>query len=112
MANPNPYLPQRFKPGQSGNPKGRPSKGYSISDMMKEMIGNNPEAKKKLGEVIMSKALEGDMVAIKTLWQYMDGMPKQTIDANIEQKEFNDEQVKRIAERITRGTKISGDTSS
>lgn len=78
--NPNPYLPQQFKPGQSGNPKGRPPKGYSISDMMKEMIGNDPKVKRKLGKVIMEKALSGDMVAIKTLWNYMDGLPQQKTD--------------------------------
>lgn len=74
----------RFKPGQSGNPNGRPPKGYSITEMMKEMLNSKPEVKKRLGEVIAAKALEGDISAIKTLWQYMDGMPKQSVDLNAE----------------------------
>jgi hypothetical protein len=78
--NPNRTNGPRWKPGQSGNPKGRPPKGYSISDMMKEMLGNNPTVKQKLGEKIMSLALAGDVAAIKTLWAYMDGTPIQHSD--------------------------------
>lgn len=72
-----------FKPGESGNPNGRPPKGYSITEMMKEMLANEPKVKETLGKVIITKALEGDTTAIKTVWQYMDGMPKQTIDATV-----------------------------
>lgn len=70
----------QFKPGQSGNPNGRPPKGYSITEMMKEMLNNKPEVKQAIGAVIAAKAMEGDATAIKTLWQYMDGMPKQGIE--------------------------------
>lgn len=68
-----------FKPGESGNPNGRPPKGYSITEMMKEMLSSKPEVKETLGKVIITKALEGDITAIKTVWQYMDGMPKQNV---------------------------------
>lgn len=69
-----------FKPGESGNPNGRPPKGYSITEMMKEMLANEPKVKETLGKVIITKALEGDITAIKTVWQYMDGMPKQSVE--------------------------------
>lgn len=75
MANPANY----FKPGESGNPNGRPPKGYSITEMMKEMLSSKPEVKETLGKVIITKALEGDITAIKTVWQYMDGMPQQNL---------------------------------
>ena len=68
-----------FKPGQSGNPDGRPPKGYSITEMMKEMLNNKPEVKESIGAQIAAKAMEGDQTAIKTLWQYMDGMPQQNL---------------------------------
>lgn len=68
-----------FKPGNNANPKGRPPKGYSITEMMKEMLSSDPKVKEKLGKVIIAKALEGDTTAIKTVWQYMDGMPKQNV---------------------------------
>jgi len=74
--------PASFKPGQSGNPNGRPPKGYSITEMMKEMLNNTPGLKESLGKVIAQKALEGDTTAIKTLWQYMDGMPTQAVNAD------------------------------
>lgn len=69
-----------FKPGQSGNPNGRPPKGYSITEMMKEMLNGDLELKKKIGSVIAEKALQGDITAIKTLWNYMDGMPPQEME--------------------------------
>lgn len=75
-----PKVSTSYKPGESGNPNGRPPKGYSITEMMKEMLSSKPEVKETLGKVIITKALEGDITAIKTVWQYMDGMPKQAID--------------------------------
>ena len=70
----------KFKPGKSGNPKGAPGKGYSITEMFREMFANNPERKVALGEAIYEKARQGDPTAIKLVWSYMDGMPKQAID--------------------------------
>ena len=86
MGNPNPV--HKFKPGVSGNPKGRPKKGYSITEMMQKLIASKVEDKKTgemisvrkaLGNAILKKALAGDIAAIKTVWQYMDGMPPQDI---------------------------------
>jgi len=70
----------QFKPGQSGNPAGRPKKGYSITEWFKEMLASNPEVKDAIGKSIMKKALEGDVTAQRLVWSYMDGMPKQAID--------------------------------
>jgi len=70
----------QFKPGESGNPDGRPPKGYSITEMMKEMLNSTPGLKESLGKVIAKKALEGDITAVKMLWNYMDGLPKQNLD--------------------------------
>lgn len=78
MSNPNP--PNQFKPGESGNPDGRPPKGYSITEMMKEMLNSDPNLKASLGKVIAKKALEGDMAAISKVWAYMDGLPTQPIE--------------------------------
>lgn len=72
--------PGTFKPGQSGNPNGRPPKGYSITEMMREMLASKPEIKDAIGKVIAQKAMEGDRDAIRLLWQYMDGMPSQSVD--------------------------------
>lgn len=82
MANPNPSPENRFKPGKSGNPNGRPPKGYSITEMMREMLASKPEIKEAIGKAIAKKALQGDLAAAKMLWQYMDGMPQQKVDMN------------------------------
>ena len=98
MSNPNPSPETRFKPGESGNPNGRPSKGYSITEMMREMLNNDPEVKQRIGEVIAAKALEGDTNAIKMLWQYMDGMPKQKIEASVVDPE---DELKKFKEAVS-----------
>lgn len=69
-----------WKPGESGNPNGRPPKGYSITEWFKNMLNSNPEVKDAIGKSIMKKALEGDTAAQKMVWQYMDGMPQQRTD--------------------------------
>lgn len=72
--------PSWFKPGQSGNPNGRPLKGHSITDAFKKMLGEKPEAKEAIVNKILLAALGGDMTAAKLIWQYMDGMPAQSVD--------------------------------
>ena len=76
----------KWKEGESGNPNGRPKKGYSITEMMKEMLNEQPEIKKGIGQRIAKKALEGDPAAIKMLWQYMDGMPLQKNETDVTSK--------------------------
>lgn len=66
-----------WKPGQSGNPNGRPPKGHSITETIKEMMGEKPEIRRALGTKLIELALKGDMAAIKLLMGYMDGMPVQ-----------------------------------
>ena len=72
-----------IKPGQVLNPKGRPKKGYSITDWFKQMLDSKPEVKDALGKSIIKKALEGDSAAQRLVWNYMDGMPKQKADITI-----------------------------
>lgn len=96
MGNPNP--PNQWKPGQSGNPKGRPPKGYSITEMVRTLIetpykdpktGQVVDLREAIGLKIIDKAMQGDTAAQKMIWQYMDGMPKQRVqvDTNVAVKE-------------------------
>ena len=75
-----------YKKGQSGNLKGRPPKGHSITEWFKAMLNSNPEIKDKLGSAILDKALKGDPSAQKLVWQYMDGLPKQDIGMDVKGK--------------------------
>jgi hypothetical protein len=73
----------QFKPGNNANPNGRPLKGYSITEWFKGMLSSNPEIKDKLGKAILDKAQAGDPTAMKLVWNYMDGMPKQESEVTI-----------------------------
>ena len=73
-----------WKKGQSGNLNGAPKKGYSITAMLKEMLDSDQDIKYKLGKVILEKALEGDIAAIKMLWSYIDGLPRQGLEVSTE----------------------------
>lgn len=78
--------PWLYKKGQSGNPAGKPKGTVSITTAIKrELEKISPEQKKTWLQLtvkrILDKAVsEGDVQMIKTLWNYVDGMPKQDID--------------------------------
>ena len=61
--------------GKSGNPKGRPRKGYSITETFRDMFCSDPELKAKLARNILDKAIAGDISACKLIWSYVDGLP-------------------------------------
>ena len=83
--------PWLWKEGQSGNPKGRPPKGWSLTETIKSMIEAEPALKKQLGAKIIDMAKQGDIAAIKLLWNYVDGMPKGTVqETNTQVNVFNE----------------------
>lgn len=71
-----------FKPGKSGNPKGRPPSGSAWSDILRE-IGEEVEKKsgqtykELVGKRLWVECVNGNISAIKELFNRMDGMPKQ-----------------------------------
>ena len=75
----------KFKPGQSGNPKGRPPGTISLTTMIKQELEKCPEGDKKtyadlIVKRILTKAIrDGDPQMIKTVWAYIDGLPKADI---------------------------------
>lgn len=75
----------KWKPGESGNPLGRPKKGHSITETIRAMMDERPEIKKALAAKVLQMASEGDITAMKTIWNYIDGMPtqKQEISAEV-----------------------------
>lgn len=95
MAN---YLPTKtsWKPGQSGNPNGRPPKEFSITETIRDMMNEKPEIKKALGTKAIEMALSGDITALRLVWAYMDGMPTQPIENKIITPELDAETVNQI----------------
>ena len=86
----------QFQPGVSGNPAGRPKKEYCLTDILKEQ-GNIEDVTTELGEIINRKqavarklwalAMGGDVIALKYLYDRIDGKPLQTIEANVTRPE-------------------------
>jgi len=61
--------------GQSGNKAGRPPKGYSITEAVREAMNSKPDMKSQLVNSIINRAIKGDMTACRLVWEYMDGKP-------------------------------------
>jgi hypothetical protein len=69
--------PKAWKPGQSGNPNGRPKKGNAITDIIRE-LGDQKDRRRKILEKAYIMAEEGDKWAIKFIAEYDQGKPIQT----------------------------------
>lgn len=90
MANPNAKPPpeHQFKPGQSGNPKGRPVGARGLSTILREMLEeeidvniDGTKQRKQFGDVIIRKLLkkanDGDIRAITEIFDRVEGKAKQ-----------------------------------
>ena len=84
---------KKFKPGQSGNPKGRPKGAKNRSTVIKRWLeaidkGKNPmtgeveemSVEDKMTLALIGKALKGDTQAYKALMDIAYGQPKQEIE--------------------------------
>lgn len=80
-----------FQKGVSGNPGGRPKKDWTWGQILEEVAEEiEPKTGKKYKELVSRRvwisAVNGNMIAIKELWNRMDGLPKQFTDLNIDGK--------------------------
>jgi uncharacterized protein DUF5681 len=76
----------QFKPGESGNPGGRP-KSHGLLDMLRAVCDEVREGrtvKEALVETLITEALQGHnrLGAIQTVFDRLEGRPKQAIDFN------------------------------
>lgn len=71
----------QFKPGQSGNPGGRP-RTHGLLDVLRSAVDET--VAKALVEVLIAEALKGrnPLPAIQTIFDRLEGRPKQAIDFN------------------------------
>ena len=116
MANDDNIIPFQFKPGQSGNPNGRPRKfvtpmkdlGYKVSeinDTLKALLACTIKELKEIGEHDDATVLErmvaksifeamktGNLRSLETILSRVFGHPKQSFEQTItEQPLFPDE---------------------
>jgi len=82
-----------FSKGRSGNPKGRPKKGQTMTDILnwaldqKRKIKDSETGKEKalllrqiLAEKLINKAVDdGDVAALKYIFDRLDGRPMESI---------------------------------
>jgi len=85
--------PQLFKKGQSGNPKGRPKRDWTVAGLIEEAMEAEDETgipyKKAVYDKLVLLAKKGDVMAIKEINNRLDGMPKQSVEiGNKDNKPF------------------------
>jgi hypothetical protein len=75
----------KFKPGQSGNPNGRPKKLPKLDELLADVLGEDKdgiEAAKAILMALRAKATKGDVRAAEVLLDRAYGKSKQTVDLN------------------------------
>jgi hypothetical protein len=95
----------RWKPGESGNPKGR-AKGTTIAGMIRIALDeNNHERAKKLAVALINLAMKGNGAAINQIFNRIDGPVVHQVDYHIkEQSAHTDgERVNRVLHLLTGG---------
>jgi hypothetical protein len=68
-----------WKPGESGNPKGRPPKEEAVTDILRNTVD-----KQALVNKLIELALNGDKTALTYCIDRLDGKPRETVHQMIE----------------------------
>jgi hypothetical protein len=86
----------RFKKGESGNSAGRP-KLTRLTDSLRQQIACiNPDTPEEtiaeqIAKTLIKLALSGDVQAIKEIGNRTEGLPKQSLDLDIQASNWRDE---------------------
>ena len=78
--------PHLFQKGVSGNPSGRPKGSKNLTTKVREALSKIADGKdytyeEALIKSILKKAiLDQDQQMIKLMWNYLDGLPSQSMD--------------------------------
>jgi predicted transcriptional regulator len=102
---------RRFRPGQSGNPKGRP-KSITLSEAYRRELAkvdpDDPEGRTRaevLAEQMYAKAKTGDVQALREMADRTEGKPRQTLSLSLERRE----QLEAAVEGIMRDAEAAGE---
>lgn len=107
-------LGRRFRPGLSGNPKGRP-KSITLSEAYRKKLAQvdleDPDGRtfaEVLAEQMVIKARSGDVSALREMADRTEGKPRQTIALSVERRE----QLEQAVEGIMRDAAAAGEPCS
>lgn len=71
-----------WRPGQSGNPKGRPKSGKRLTDVLRRVLAEPAKEGKtkadELADVLVGLAQKGDLDALKYIYDRLDGKPTES----------------------------------
>lgn len=69
-----------WKPGQSGNPRGRPKKRL-IDEALEDLLANNDaEAARDVAAALLKRARNGDLRAIQLIAERTQGKPMRAVE--------------------------------
>ena len=95
-----------FKPGQSGNPAGRPPGSISLVSALKKHLKENPDEVKQIVLATIRDAKEGDAQARKLVWDRIDGPVAQQINVS----QLTDDQLLAVLAAAGTGESEEGST--
>jgi hypothetical protein len=80
---------KKFPPGTSGNPSGRPRLTKLTEALRQQLAEISPDADEQtiaeqIAETLIKLALSGDVAAIKEIGNRTEGLPKQSIDLDLQ----------------------------
>lgn len=79
-----------FRPGQSGNPAGRPKQVGTklIREMAAELAeGSNETRLRRIVDALLTKAEAGDLEAVKIVFDRLEGRPRQSVSLDLGERE-------------------------
>jgi len=90
-----PPVETRWKPGQSGNPKGRPKKEKLLEPLIRELLESKRRSDKEgrqwkmiVAEELLRQFTKGNPAAIKEILNRIDGPVKQSLGIDGDVKTF------------------------
>jgi hypothetical protein len=94
----------RWKPGQSGNQRGRPKRKLFDKDLQAALKANRGEPSKELVRALIDKAKTGDVPALKLIAERVGGKPPAEVTAadRPEERLTRDQVRQRLAELLAR----------
>jgi hypothetical protein len=91
----------KFRPGQSGNPAGRPKQVATklLREMASSSLSDDGETRlRRVVDQLLQKAESGDLDAIKIVLDRLEGRPRQSVSLDLNQRDEYERMVENMIE--------------